>query len=83
MSRLIKPNWTNLLDLQECRVTILSLRKRRTDSLKVITFADVQLTDQNQVKSEKRNVITSTDVQFSAQNQVKSRKRSSRPQFSA
>ena len=35
------------------RVTIFSLRKKRTDSLKVITSADAQFSAQNQVKGKR------------------------------
>ena len=36
------------------RITIFSLCKRRTDSLKVIASAEVQFSTQNQVKSKKK-----------------------------
>ena len=37
------------------RVTIFSLRKRRTGSLRIITSADVQFSSQNQVKTKKKS----------------------------
>ena len=56
------------------RITMFSLRKRRTGSLMVITSADVQISAQYQVKTEKK-VITSVGVRFLAQNRVRTKKR--------
>ena len=39
-----------------------------TSKKKVVTSADVQFSDQNQVKTEKKKVFTPSDVQFSSQN---------------
>ena len=60
--------------LRNARVTIFSLRKKRTCSLRVITFVDVQFSAQTLVKTKKK-VITSAFVQFFAQNQVKTKKK--------
>ena len=57
------------------RVSIFSLRNRRTGSLKAIRPADAKFSAQSQMKSKKKKIITSADVQFSAQSQMKSKKK--------
>ena len=38
-----------------CRVTIFSLRKKRTGSLKIIACAEVQFSTQNEMKSKNKS----------------------------
>ena len=73
--------WKKKFAFVEGTVTILSLRKRKAGSLKlIITSADARYCTQNQVKSEKRSSRPQMP-NFFAQNQVRSKKRSSHPQI--